>query len=517
MKKIFKGIIAVALCLSLCLGCLLPAFAESEKCSCGVTPLIYVGPLGNQSIIRDEGTEAEFQLFRITTKTVLVLVAKLLPALGVLGLTGSYDFFGDVLISAVDKAMGDLALDGNGDSLPNVTCTTELPTDPDHSMGRDYYFHYDWRLSPIEVAAQLKETVERVKEITGHDKVNFKASSMGGVVVLSYFRLYGYDDIEACVFQCCPLLGTNVAGELLSSQIGLNGRALYEYGSQAFPPADAEGVLLHMLFNFLYYSGLVDVVMGFGDKLLENLEDRIFDELLIPVFGTLLGLWSFVPDAYYEKAKANCLDPAAQAGLIAKADDYHYNVQQKADELLTGAVENGIRVMIVAGTGMRRTPLVPETIDWDSDGTVDACYASAGATVAKYGETLPEGYKQAVDDGHNHISPDNRIDASTCILPEYTWFIDGMLHANSHDGINALYAKVLYSDEDFTVFSDPAYPQFLKNDKPNKRVIPLGNFAEGQSAPEMPEGESFFDFHEKWIAPVENIIFGIAEAIMKNN
>lgn len=508
-----KKTVSVLLVLILAFTCVTPAFAADGKCDCGQTPLIYVGPLGNTPIIADAGTENETQLFRFTTGAILKLVGKVLPPLFLLPLTKNYNAVGKALVAGVNETMGRLALDGDGNSLPGVAVNVELPTDPAHGEGRDYYFHYDWRLDPIEVAGQLKEFVEHVKVLTGHDKVMFKASSMGGVVAMSYFSLYGYDDVEACVFQCCPILGTNVAGEVLCKGIALDGEALYQYGSQAYPPADAEGVLLHVLFNFLYYSGLVDVVMTFGDKLLDNVLDRVFEEALSPIFGTLLGLWSFVPDEYYEQAKEINLDPATQSGLIEKADRYHYNVQGKADEILNGAVEAGVRVMIVAGCGMRRTPLVDKTIGWDSDATVDTCYASAGATVAPYGDTLPEGYTQKINDGHNHVSPDGAIDASTCILPERTWFIRGMLHANSHDGINALYANVLYSDEDFTVFSDPAYPQFLQNDKPNGRVFALGNFADGATAPTYEEGKSLNDFHEKWIAPAEDFVFGILDKV----
>lgn len=506
-----KRILALILCLTLALGCTVPAFAQSEVCTCGDAPLIYVGPLGNNDIVRDAGTEDETILFRIPTKTILNLVAKVLPALAVFGITHNYDNLGDKLIPALNDAFGDMALDGDGNSKPNVTSTWDWPTDKTHGQGRDYYFHYDWRLDPMEVADQLHDFVEYVEELTGHDTVKFRASSMGGVVTMAYFAKYGYSDVEACVFQCCPLQGTNVAGELLSGQIALNGKALLTYGSQAFPPADAEGILPHFLFNILYYSGTVDAVMNFGGKLLDNLADRIFEEMLIPSFGTLLGLWSFVPDAYYDRAKANSLNPATQAGLIAKADDYHYNVQCKAEQILTGAVDAGVRVMIVAGCGMQRTPLVPDTMHWDSDCTVDTCYASAGATVAHLGSTLPAGYTQAVDDGHNHISPENTIDASTCILPERTWFIKGMLHANCHDGISALYAKVLYSEEDFTVWSDPNYPQFLQNDKPNLRVIPMGNFAPGASAPTVEPGSSFYDFYTKFVSPVEDTFLGLLD------
>ncbi len=511
-----KKIISILLCVTLILCTLAPlAHAQSDECNCGETPLIYVGPLGSTSIYLNPDTDEEVQLFRLTTDTVLKLVGGILPALVLLGITRNYDAFGDSVIKVINETMGMLALDGDGNSFENVSAKREMPTGTEHGKGTDYYFSYDWRLSPIEVAGQLKEFVEEVKRLTGHDTVNFKASSMGGVVTMSYFYKYGYSDVEACVFQCCPLQGTSLAGELLCRQITFNARALYEYGIQAYPPVDFEGVLLNTLFDFIYYSGLADAVLGVGDKLLEELHDKIFEELLTPVFGTILGLWSFVPDCYYEEARAINLDPKTQAGLIAKADEYHYQVQQRADEILTGAVESGMRVMIVAGYNIRTTPILPDTMDCHSDCTVDTCYASAGATVCDIYETFPEGYVQAVNDGHNHVSPDGAIDASTCILPEYTWFIKDMLHSNGQPGIDGLYDNVLYpeNDEPFTVWSDPNYTQFLQNDKPNSRVIPMGNFAPGAEAPEIEEGKAFYDFFKKWIAPVENTVFKVLDFV----
>ena len=233
---------------------------------------------------------------------------------------------------------------------------------------------------------------------------------------------------------------------------------------------------------------------------------------MTPVFGTLLGLWAFVPDASYEQAKKINLDENTQKGLIAKADYYHYRIQCRADEILKGALDSGMRVMIVAGYDIQRTPLV-ESMDNDSDGTVDTMYASAGATVALRGETLGDGYKQKVDCGHNHLSPDGRIDASTCILPENTWFIKGMLHANCHDGIMKMYNRLMFSDDNMNVFSDPLYTQFLQNDKPNLRVIPLGNFSPGEEAPQLEAGHSYHDRYERYAAPVVNKVFGVLDKV----
>lgn len=512
VMKITK-IVSAVLCIALVVCTAFPAARAAEaECDCGYLPTIYVGPLGNTPITRDAGTDQEQQLFRLTSDTTVKLIVTLLPELALLAITRNYDRFGDRLIACVKDAMGDLALDGNGNSLPNVTTSVELPDNPEHGLNRDYYFHYDWRLDPMEVAAQLDAFVKHVERLTGHGKVNFRASSMGGVVTMAYFSLYGCDEVDACIFQCCPLQGTAVAGDLLSRKVKLNARALYNYGTQAYPPADFEGTLLTALFDMVYYSGLADAVMLFGGKLLDNIGDKLFDELLTPVFGSLLGLWSFVPDDTYELAKSKSLNPSTQAGLIAKADNYHYNVQCRAPEILNDAVANGVRVMIVAGYGMQRTPLV-ESMNSSSDATVDTKYASVGAVVAPLGETLGEGYVQARQDGHSHLSPDGAIDASTCALPEHTWFIKDMLHSNSHDGIREMYNWFTFADEYYDVWSDARFTQFLQNDKPNLRVIPMGNFAEGTHAPVYVSGDSYYNRFEKYVSPVRNAVLSVLDKI----
>lgn len=509
MKKLTALILTVLILVSV----LTPAaYAADGKCRCGENPVIYVGPLGNSTIYENPDADSEKVLFRPTTEAILKIVADILPSLVTLPLTHNYDRFDDALIDTIYDSMGAMALDGNGNSAANVSVKLEMPTDTDHGMNKSYYFHYDWRLDPVEVAAQLNEFVVYIKSLTGHDKVNFRASSMGGIVTLAYFNEYGCDDIDACIFQCCPLLGTAVAGDLLCRKLELDGKALLDYGTGAYPPADGESTALYFLFNFLYYSGLVDIVLAAGDKILDELQTKVFDELMTPVFGTLLGLWSFVPDDTYEEAKKINLDPVTQKGLIEKADYYHYNIQCRAEEILKSAVSDGVRIMIVAGYDIQRTPLV-ETMTSDSDGTVDTKYASAGATVAERGETLPNGYTQKVSCGHNHISPDNHIDASTCILPEHTWFIKGMLHSNCHDGIMKMYNRFMFSDDYMDVYTDPLYTQYLQNDKPNKRVIPMGNFADGAQIPQFEEGNSFHDKYERYAAPVVDKITDTLDGI----
>ncbi len=462
MKKLLTVFLSIVI---LCVG-ILPCFAAEEKCNCGDTPIIYVAALGSGYVFLDAGTENEKQLFRPKTEDILSDFAPLVPAAGQLLLDGDYDAFGDVLLDCVNKSFGMLAMDSEGNSQPNVTSEEFHPENADHGIDHSYYFGYDFREDPIENAKKLRAYIEEVKEITKHDTVRMRASSMGGVTTLAYLNLYGSDGIETIILQNCPLQGTAVAGELYNGKLYIDKDALVRYASGALPSMDSDvlaGILItviDMLDSAGVWAGLLDI----ADVIVANLKDRVFDEALIPIFATMPGIWSFVPDEYYESAKDFMrLDPATHAVLLERLDYYHYEVQSKAGELLTTAQANGTNIYIVAGYNMQRTPLVEAYMN-NSDGTVDTEYASVGATCAYIGEQLPKDYKQAVPGKYNYISPDRVIDASTCALPEQTWFIKDMLHSTCHDGHDVFYRTLFSSKKQLTVHDMEEYPQFMQND-----------------------------------------------------
>lgn len=462
MKKFISLTLSVII---ICLG-VLPCFAAEEKCNCGEAPIIYVAALGSGSVYQDAGTENEKQLFRPQTDDILEAFAPLVPAAADLLIDADYDAFGDVLIDCVNASFGNLAMDENGNSLPNVTTEEFHPENADHGINHSYYFGYDFREDPIVNAQKLHAYIQEVKEITKHDTVRFRASSMGGVTTLAYIQLYGTEDIETIIFQNCPLQGTAVAGELYNGKVHIDKDALVRYASGALPSMDSDflaGILITLIDMFDsagVWAGLVDI----ADVIVKELKDRVFAEALIPIFGTMPGIWSFVPDEYYESGKVFMqLDPEVNATLIERLDYYHYEVQCNAGDLLKGAQAQGTNIYIVAGYNMQRTPLVEAYMN-NSDGTVDTQYASVGATCAYIGEQLPADYKQAVDAEYNYISPDRVIDASTCALPEYTWFVKDMLHCTCHDGHDQFYKVLFGSEEQLTVHDMKEYPQFMQND-----------------------------------------------------
>ena len=100
---------------------------------------------------------------------------------------------------------------------------------------------------------------------------------------------------------------------------------------------------------------------------------------------------------------------------------------------LTAAKNSGVKVCLICGYNVQRTPLV--TL-WrsTSDGTVDTKYASLGATCGNTKEPLSEDYVNALAD-RTYLSPDHMVDASTCALPDCTWFVRDWLHCNGNAGI----------------------------------------------------------------------------------
>ncbi|MBR3767396.1 MAG: hypothetical protein IKL10_04040 [Clostridia bacterium] len=501
-----KKVLSIVLSLIMLMGLFVPAFATEEKCDCGFSPVIYVAALGSGTVYENYGTEDEKALFRPDTLALVGdAVTKILPAVPSL-MSGNYEIFGDALVSFVDSAFGALALDGDGNSRKNVYAVEELPTDPQHGIEHSFYFGYDFRLDPYEHADRLNEVIKTMKALTGHDKVQLKASSMGGVVTMAYLERYGTEDIETIILQNCPIQGTAVAGELFCGKVEINKEALLNYALDAIPNLEQDFLqgFLYSLATALDDLGVWEFLISVADDIIVNLKDKIFDEALIPIFGSLPGIWSFVPDEYYEEAKTIMVDPETQAGLIEKLDNYHYNVQNRASEILNEANKD-IKIYIVAGYDIQRTPLVTAYKN-TSDGTVDTKYASVGAITADIRSSLLGGYVQSVDDGHEHVSPDLIIDASTCALPEQTWFIKDMLHSTTHDGHDKFYELMLTTDTQFTVWDYEEYPQFMQNNIPDMTFEKIENLTAAEIFKKQPNFTNFIMMLRSFIDTIKAFI-----------
>ena len=220
------------------------------------------------------------------------------------------------------------------------------------------------------------------------------------------------------------------------------------------------GQLITALVDTLYDFGIVDNVVDKVLKIVEVNKDYVYENTLSALFGRWASLWAFVPYDQYDDAKAVV---GANAGLsdefIELIDYYHYEVQGKTEERINYFLDNGINFGIITKYGYTTTP-VQEDLDLNGDGIIEAKYESFGGTLANAGETLGGDYVQAVQDGHDHVSPDNKVDASTCKFPEYTWFVKNCPHA-SNSGLSDLRRYIMLSDEQVSVWDNEDFPQFM--------------------------------------------------------
>jgi hypothetical protein len=218
-------------------------------------------------------------------------------------------------------------------------------------------------------------------------------------------------------------------------------------------------------------SLLTDKLVSFAGKLLENTKDQTSAEVLYPLFAYMPGMWAFVNAKDYERAKQCALDPEVNKELIRKIDAYHYGVQAKAKQLLQKASAQGCRIAITANYGKFAIPLTKSMRVCD-DYLIDTALASGGAVCANVFQTLPETYKQQRDRRHNHISPDRVIDASTCMFPEWTWFVRDMGHLDypyGSEGMDFL-MWLIQMDSQYTIRTSDRYPQFMKYDVKQKTL-----------------------------------------------
>lgn len=297
---------------------------------------------------------------------------------------------------------------------------------------------------------------------------------MGGVVLSAYLDKYGYDGIDVIICRCCPLLGTAVAGEAFCGKIEINSTSLTRYGEDAIPFLEtgfADDLIegsLYALLDILKGAGVVDAVCALGDKIVTDLGERVYNEALIPIFGTLPGIWAFVPEEYFDSA-VEFMNLPSRGGLHDKVFAYRKAMANIKNNLIQ-AKSSGVKICIICGYNVQRTPFV--TL-WKStsDGTVDTKYASLGAACGNVKEPLDNSYLNTLNN-KEHLSPDNMIDASTCAIPDCTWFVRDWLHCNGNAGIDELFNLVMTSDE-VSVKSFEKFPQFLEADDDADTVYPV--------------------------------------------
>ncbi len=485
MKRLLAFILTCSILLSV-----LSVAAFAAQVPYDGAPLIVISGFGTVPLYLNANTSDAERVFFPSAKRLIKNGLQLLQPLSRLRRDGDYDTFAEKMDPLVFDIFSQSALDASGNPLHQVTVRT-FPLTADHytdffknqpkdeqalvrgaidALGAEntFFFSYDWRLDPLEHAVSLHEYIQSVQQQTGKKKVVLAACSMGGVVAMSYLSKYGAQDVQTLILNNTAFQGITMVGEMFCKDYAVDKEMTIEYAMQFTQMPEQ---LRSFIRSAFMRSHLADRLVDFAGKLLDNTKDRTSAEVLYPLFAYMPGMWSFVNAKDYERAKQTALDPEVNRELIRKIDAYHYGVQAKAKQLLQKAVSQGCRIAILANYGKFAIPLTKSMRVCD-DYLIDTALASGGAVCADVFETLPESYVQKRDRGHDHISPDRVIDASTCMFPELTWFVRDMGHLDYPYGSEgmAFLMWLIRMDSQYTIRTSARYPQFMQYDVKKKTL-----------------------------------------------
>ncbi len=354
--------------------------------------------------------------------------------------------------------------------------------DPKYGYEHTFSFHFDWRKDMHTLAGELHDYIQRVKKVTGSDKVAITAFSQGNCVVMTYLYEYYYnetdpekrDDIHAVVFMCGAMNGVAACEDPISGNIGIDSLSLLRFLKTAL-----NGSGFYYIFEMLYAIGLFDALVNIINDYISERLDASIDPYLLETFGAIPGFFAMMSPERYAEAEAFLYGtPERQekyAGMLEKNRYYHNEVQPNMTNIIDALMADGKNVGIIAEYGY---PMAPFTANNDrmTDFSICTSAESFGATCSDVDGILGVDYKQAKECacGGNHVSADLQIDASTCAYPDITWFGKNLKHDGARRFWGHLIDLVLYSEEQITVWDYDALPQFMVNHN-DECLVPLTN------------------------------------------
>ena len=525
MNRIFKRVLSLILSLVLAFSAVSVSFAsEPEK---GI-PLVYVGGQGAQLVI-DEPDGSKRSIYPITLPDGFIenTVKENIGVFAKAVVTQQWDEFCDVIYNICSDLYSELKLDENGKPINNSRTDWNWKV---HGLygerlsgrynSRKYEFYYDWRLDPYETAETLHDYIEYVIKTTGSEKVALSGRCLGACIVAAYMEKYNGEYISDLILYASALNGATQCSKAFCGELYLDPDGIERYIYDLNISADKNINDLIRAFVSLYNDTYgLDVACWSVNNVYPKIYMNIVPRLLMDTFGTFPGYWSMVSQKDYLKAKKTVFhgaDMDKYANFIKIIDRYHYQVQYKAKKNFKNYVNNGIEIANIVKYGYQTIPITEDT-DILSDDICDVRSASMGAITAPVSDELNPIYlKRAAETGMNRfISPDNKIDASACLFPERTWFIKNLEHKNFPTIIDSLFNEIINNDN-YTVFTDENYPQYLVYNKTDSEETLLPMCEENKATDEK-YNVSFFEALSTFVKSLYSIFKNrFADLTVKN-
>ena len=342
-----------------------------------------------------------------------------------------------------------------------------------------YFFSYDSFGNLAQTTQALYDFIQHVKADSGSGKVNLLAASQGGSIATALFEEYPgtKNDLDKVMLAIIASLGTSIVSDLMG---GLDASFILGYLNNFL-----YGAIANALYSAGYYSFLekaypyippivMDCLYGFPAKLTKWLMGLLPSKVIDRVAGNVLAgmtaeklshstsFWALCPPEEYPALRGKLLGDAAHAGIRGQTDRY-YDAQLHFKQNIADFQGAGVKIYDLVCYNLPLNVFGMNGGSRNSDGVIPAEAASFGAVFGPVDTPLPAGYTQAVNDGHNHISPDGIVDASTGALPEHTWYFKGVEHgAVGWEYIfRELIAWIATSPGYVDVFTTGEWPQFI--------------------------------------------------------
>ena len=481
MKTNLKKILSLVLCLLVILSSVSLAVSATDKDN---YPIVYVHGFMASDINADKTNPDSELYYPIQTNHMIDGVAKAVPALARLVLLGDWDALANGISPVLEDIFYGLYNDPDGGVSDGSGTYCEYPTKEQILYSDLVEFKYDWRLDPIDIAKELDAYIEHVKETADVDKVYISCHSLGGVIVLSYLTLYGYDSVAGVAFDSTAIYGETYTGDLLSGKIEISSQSVL-YAIENMLKGNEVEYLVDSLLEVFEKAGLFALIAHLGNGIVEHVRLSIF-QAMASLFGNWLTIWAMVPDEQIDEAMDFAFneiydknDPQVKK-LLKKIENYNNLIRKDKAQTLKN-LDKTAKVVVISRYGFASIAATPS---WDnmSDSTVDTRNNSFGATTATYGTAFSDDYLEGKD--MKYISPDKTVDASTCLFPEKTWFIRNMHHSWVSDNLEIMIATLLRSEKEATVDTFEQYPGFMQYIQAEDNICPDDENATVRTLPE---------------------------------